>query len=157
MLRAMRPDRLLRGRRERAMTTPPRDDVRNPAHWLGFLISGMIAFSLDAAITKALVAAGTPVLVARLAGIAVSMVGGWLAHRRFTFALKSPPAMAEFAKYAGVSWTAAAVNYAVFAAILYIMPTLDPVAALFFSSLVAMAFAYLGMRFAAFRNRSRIG
>lgn len=128
--------------------------MRNPAHWLGFLASGAIAFTIDATITKSLIVfAGVPVLLARLVAISLAMVGGWLAHRRFTFALATAPTAAEFLKYAGVSWFSAAVNYVVFAAILFVRPVLEPVVALVFSSLAAMTVAYLGMRFAAFRNR----
>ena len=37
------------------------------------------------------------------------MVAGWLMHRTFTFAVATPPNVAEFVSYAGVAWTAAAV------------------------------------------------
>jgi hypothetical protein len=41
----------------------------------------------------------------------------------------------------------------VFAAILLVLPATQPLAALVVSSVAAMAFAYLGMRFGAFRHR----
>lgn len=134
--------------------TKSHDDVRNPSHWAGFALSGAIAFGIDAVITKLLTLwLGVPVLGARLVGILLSMIGGWLAHRRFTFALSTAPTFAEFIRYAGVAWSAAALNYAVFAVIIYTWPSLEPLIALFLSSLVAMVVAYLGMRFTAFQRR----
>ena len=136
------------------MSTTP--DVRDGKHWLGFLVSGVIAFAVDAGTTKLLTSAfGVPVLASRLAGIGLAMVAGWLCHRRLTFRVAAAPTLAEFLKYAGVAWTASAINYGVFAVILAIWPALEPVIALFASSLVAMAVAYAGMRFAAFRAPQR--
>lgn len=133
------------------MTNPP--NLRDGKHWLGFIASGIIAVSVDGGITKLFNAAfGTPILASRLMGISLSMIAGWLAHRRLTFRLTTKPSFAEFLKYAGVAWTAAAINYAAFASILYIYPSLEPLIALVFSSLVAMGVAYVGMRFAAFRK-----
>jgi putative flippase GtrA len=81
------------------------------------------------------------------------MVVGWLAHRRLTFAVDKPPSVPVFAAYAGLAWTSAALNYAVYAAILLARPATAPVAAVFVASVVAMAASYLGMRFAVFRRR----
>jgi len=53
----------------------------------------------------------------------------------------------------GVAWTAATVNYAVFVLVILMVPGIAPLAALVLSSLAAMAFAYVGMRFAAFHHR----
>ena len=49
--------------------------------------------------------------------------------------------------------SAAAVNYGLFVLILLARPAIEPLVALVVSSAVAMVFAYLGMRFAAFRQR----
>ena len=53
----------------------------------------------------------------------------------------------------GVAWTAAAVNYGLFVVIVLAYPGIEPLVALVVSSAVAMVFAYLGLRFAAFRQR----
>jgi putative flippase GtrA len=81
------------------------------------------------------------------------MVAGWLMHRTLTFAVLTPPSVAEFLRYAGVAWTAAALNYGLFVLIVLARPHTQPLAALVVSSAAAMIFAYLGMRFAAFRRR----
>jgi putative flippase GtrA len=122
-------------------------------HGLGFLISGGIAFAVDALILKLLTGAlGVGPIAARLGSISIAMVAGWLAHRRLTFAVSAKPSLPEFLRYAGVAWTAAALNYGLFVLILLLRPRTDPLVALVISSLGAMAFAYIGMRFAAFRG-----
>ncbi len=130
--------------------------ARRPAvrHWAGFLASGLIALSVDAAVLETGVRAfAVHPLVARLLGISCAMVAGWLAHRTLTFALRSRPSIGEFARYAAVGWTTAAVNYGVFASLLIARPALHPLIALLLASIVATIFAYLGMRYGAFRGR----
>ena len=122
-------------------------------HGLGFLASGTIALSVDAAVLTLLTAVfAIHPIPARLAAIALAMVAGWLSHRTWTFAVSVPPSLPEFLRYAGVGWTAAAINYGLFVAIILARPATAPLVALVASSLVATVFAYLGMRFAAFRD-----
>ncbi len=122
-------------------------------HGLGFVFSGALAFLVDAAVLKLLtLGLGLHPVVARLAAISAAMVTAWLAHRRFTFRMATPPTFPEFLRYAAVGWAAATINYGVFAAIILARPGLEPLYALLASSLVAMVFSYLGMRFAAFRQ-----
>jgi len=123
-------------------------------HWAGFLASGLIALSVDAAILETGIRLfGLHPLAARLLGISCAMVAGWLAHRTLTFMLRSPPTFGEFARYAAVAWTTAAINYGTFALILVARPALPPLAALLLASIVATVFAYMGMRYGAFRGR----
>jgi putative flippase GtrA len=121
-------------------------------HGLAFLISGATAFLVDALVLKALTAlAGLHPILARAAAIALAMVAGWLMHRTFTFRVAARPSLPEFLRYAGVAWSAAAINYGVFVLVVLAFEGVEPLLALVVSSAVAMAFAYLGMRFAAFR------
>ncbi|HEX2338277.1 MAG TPA: GtrA family protein [Hyphomicrobiaceae bacterium] len=130
-------------------TTARRHRLR---HWLAFLLSGALAFTVDAIVLKAgTVLLGLNPIVARLFAIALAMLVGWLAHRTFTFALRMPPSLAEFLRYAVVGWTVAAVNYGLFVVMLLLWPDCEPLLALIISSLAATLFAYLGMRYAAFR------
>jgi putative flippase GtrA len=121
-------------------------------HGLGFLFSGALAFLTDASLLTLLMFFGLHPIAARFFAICVAMTVGWLAHRRFTFRLSTPPSGAEFLRYAAVQWTVAAINYGIFVVIVLLRPSITPLYALFASSLVAMVFAYLGMRFAAFRR-----
>lgn len=131
-----------------------RDTQHVVRHGLGFLASGLIALSVDAAVLTLLTAVfSIHPIPARLVAISFAMVAGWLSHRTLTFAVSAPPSFPEFLRYAGVGWTAAAINYGVFVAIILARPATVPVVALIGSSLVATIFAYLGMRFAAFRDR----
>jgi putative flippase GtrA len=126
------------------------------SHGLGFLLSGSIAFLVDAAILTALTSlAGLHPVVARVFAISIAMVAGWLSHRRFTFRLAISPSVPEFLRYAAVGWVAAALNYAVFVAIVLVWPGIVPVYALVVSSLITMTFSYLVMRFAVFRDPSK--
>lgn len=131
-------------------------DGQHPVrHWLAFLASGGTAFAVDALVLELLTALlGINPFAARLVAISLAMVAGWLMHRTFTFAVPASPSVAEFIRYAGVAWTASALNYGVFVAILLVLPATQPLAALVIASVAAMALAYLGMRFGAFRHRS---
>jgi putative flippase GtrA len=127
-----------------------RDLVR---HGGGFLVSGLIAFSIDALVLWLLTRwAGLDAFSGRLVAIGLAMVAGWLSHRRLTFNVSVPPSFAEFGRYAAVAWTAAALNYAVYAAILLVRPGVSPLMALVAATVVAMSFSYLGMRFGVFRQ-----
>jgi len=122
-------------------------------HGLAFVLSGGTAFAVDATVLQGLTALlGVPAIAARVAAIALAMVAGWLMHRTFTFAVATRPSVAEFVRYAGVAWSAAAVNYAVFVLLLLARPGTHPLVALVVSSIAAMVLAYLGMRFGAFHR-----
>ena len=129
--------------------------ARHPLrHGLAFLVSGGTAFTVDALVLALLTRVfGLHPIAARLAAIALAMVAGWLMHRTYTFEVKARPSLAEFLRYAGVAWSAAALNYGVFVLVVLAYPGVEPLAALVVSSAVSMVFSYLGMRFAAFRHR----
>lgn len=127
-------------------------------HGLAFLVSGGTAFTVDATVLALLThGLGVHPMVARLFAISLAMIAGWLMHRTFTFAVPVPPSFTEYLRYAGVAWTAAAINYGIFVAILLLFPSTPPLAALVGSSGLAMTFSYLGMRFGAFRQRAGSG
>lgn len=140
----------------------PADDRRDRAtglgaarHWGGFLVSGAIAFCLDAGTLEFGVrVVGLDPLVARLFGISVAVVGAWLSHRTLTFAVTENPTVSEFARYAAAAGTTAAINYTVFAATLVVWPQTPRLVALIGASIVATIFSYLSMRYGVFR-RSR--
>jgi putative flippase GtrA len=121
---------------------------------LGFLVSGIAAFVTDAGVTKAIgLATGWPWGVCRLGGIMVAMVVAWACHRRLTFAVTAPPSAAEFGRYVALAWTTAALNYALFLSVLWLRPGTDSTLAIGVSSILAMAYSYLGMRYGVFTRR----
>lgn len=123
-------------------------------HWGGFLASGLIALACDASLLQlGIIVLGLTPLTARLIAISGAMVAGWLAHRRLTFSLRSAPTLGEFTRYSATAWMAAAINYIVFAAVLFVSPGTHPLTALVFASILATFFAYMGMRYRVFRGR----
>ena len=134
-------------------TIDPARDLPPLRHWGGFLLSGMITLTCDAAVLQfGTVVLGLNPLVARIFAIAMAMVAGWLAHRRLTFSLPTPPTLGEFTRYSAVAWTTAAINYVAFATVLYFSPSTHPLIALVIASILATIFAYMGMRYGAFRG-----
>ena len=101
-----------------------------------------------------LVASLLPIDEAGLLGYARAIVS-WLINRTVTFSADTPPSLAEFARFAAVSWTAQAVNYAVFAFILLTWPGIEPVVALILASMIAMFVSYAGFRFGVFKANGR--
>ena len=131
-------------------------DTRGLRHWLGFLGSGTMAFVVDGSVLKLLTnGVGLPVLGSRIVSISAAMVVGWWCHRTFTFAVAAPPSWPEFGRYLGVAWSASALNYALFAAILYVRPETESLIALLIAGLIAMFASYLGLRFAAFTRHHK--
>ena len=137
------------------MTSAPDTPERSRfAQLAGFLVSGSLAFLVDVVVTKALSGfAGLPWSVSRILAIAVAMIVAWACHRRLTFAVRTAPTLDEFIRYAGVGWSAAALNYLVFLAFIWLLPNWDKAVAIGVASLVAMAYSYLGMRFGVFTQR----
>lgn len=122
-------------------------------HWGGFVSGGVLAFGVDSTVLMLLTrAAGMPTLAARLAAISVAMVASWLFHRTVTFPVAAKPSAGEFARFAALAWGAAALNYAIFAALVVLWPSLHPVLAVAIASAFAMVLSYLGMRFGVFRR-----
>ena len=120
-------------------------------HYGGFVLGGVAALATDALVLTGLTRlAGLSPLIARPFAIAVAMIVSWLINRTVTFAVAGPPTWGEFARFAAVSWTAQAVNYCLFAAILLAWPGTEPVVALILASLVAMFVSYAGFRFGVF-------
>lgn len=128
--------------------------ARRIAHFGGFLAAGTLAFLTDIAVFQsAHDLLSVPALLARPVSISVAMVVSWLINRTVTFPMPGPPRLKEFLHFAAYAWAAAALNYAVFAAGLWLWPNIWLPAAIFVASLAAMGFAYVNMRFAVFRKR----
>lgn len=122
-------------------------------HGAGFITSGLIAFSTDAAVLWLLTRlAGLDPYSARAIAILTAMVVAYFAHRRLTFSVSLPPSAMEFMKFASVASTANAINYAIYAGMLLLVPGCTPLQALLVASIVAMAVSYLGFRFGVFKK-----
>lgn len=126
------------------------------AHMLGFLGSGTASFVIDAGVLKGLIwLTGLSPLLCRPVSILTAMGVGWQLHRRFTFAVQGRSTLREFLHFASVGWSAAALNYGIFAGLLLAWPRLEPLLAMVVSSGTAMVYTYLGYRFFVFRKAQR--
>jgi putative flippase GtrA len=144
------PAELMTGEDNRPVPYARRYPLR---HGLGFLVSGGVAFIVDALLLWLLTSlAGLHPIPARLVAIACAMVAGWLMHRTLTFAVRLPPSVPEFLRYAGVQWTVAAVNYALFVIVVLARPEIAPLLALVVATVVSVIISYLGLRFGVFRE-----
>ena len=121
--------------------------------FLRFGLVGAIGFAVDAGVLQLLLLAGWDPLSARAVAIPVAVFATWLLNRSFTFpGAQQGPALASLVRYAGVSATGAAVNFAVYTALVIV--SLPPLAALAVASIVAMAVNYLGSKHYAFATRT---
>jgi len=123
-------------------------------HVGGFVLAGGSAFLVDVGTLEALRGVGVPPLIGRLLSISVAMVVSWMINRSVTFAVPGPPSFREFLHFAAVAWISSAVNYSVFAAILFARPETAAVAAIVVATAIAMIVSYLGMRLGVFRQRT---
>ena len=127
--------------------------IEKVRHGAGFLTSGVLAFTTDASVLWILTHIfGNDPYSARAVAIAAAMVVGYFAHRRLTFCVPEVPTLRQFGKFARVAATASALNYAIYAGVLFADPGFEPLAALVIASIVAMIASYLGLRFGVFKK-----
>lgn len=133
--------------------TPPHNT--SPTRQLaGFAFAGGTAFLIDAGTLLALTEfVGLPPLIARFVAISLAMIVAWLINRTLSFKVGEPPSLKEFGRYASTAWLAAAINYAVFALLLWLKPDIGLIVAVAASTTIAMLFSFTGMRYFVFRKR----
>ncbi|WP_027142521.1 GtrA family protein [Mesorhizobium sp. WSM3626] len=110
-----------------------------------FVVAGGIGFVADAAALWLLLAA-TPLgpFVSRMLSIGFALCVTWQINRHLTFSPSSRGVTQEGARYGGVGVATSIVNYAVYSAILLVLPAAPPLGALAIASLVAMTLSFLG-------------
>ncbi len=110
-----------------------------------FLVAGTLGFAADAGML-ALLLSFTPLgpFSARVIAIAAALVVTWLFNRTLTFGRSRYPVLLEGARYGSIGLLSAALNYLLYAGLLLLLPWLDPLVALVFASLGAMAFSWTG-------------
>lgn len=121
-----------------------------------FVVAGTGGFLIDATVTHILFAiVGLSPFLARIPAIMTAMAFTWLVNRSRTFGKSSHSLAVEGFRYWMVGITSALVNYAVYSALMYRAPFLQPVVAIIAASLAAMLYSYFGYSRFVFRNRSR--
>lgn len=110
-----------------------------------FVFAGGMGFFADAAALWLLLAL-TPLgpFVARILSIGFALCVTWQINRHLTFSPSRRGMAQEGARYGGVGIATSIVNYLVYCAILFALPTAPPLAALAVASLVAMTLSFLG-------------
>lgn len=123
-------------------------------HYGGFVLAGGTALLVDMGILSGLTRGlGLGPLVARAIAIAFAMPVTWWINRTVTFAVKSPPTLAEYLKFAVAALAGVAVNYAVYAGLVELRTGLPPEAIVPIATLCAMVVSYTGYRFGVFTER----
>ncbi|RWF48627.1 MAG: GtrA family protein [Mesorhizobium sp.] len=110
-----------------------------------FVFAGGIGFVADAAALWLLLDV-TPLgpFVARMLSIGFALCITWQINRHLAFSPSSRGVRQEGARYGGVGVATSIVNYAVYSAVLLVLPAAPPLAALAIASLVAMTLSFLG-------------
>lgn len=118
-----------------------------------FALAGSLGFLADAGMLSLLLAA-TPLgpLPARIIAIAFAMLVTWGFNRAVTFGRSRYPLLVEGARYGGVGILSALVNYAIYAAVILLLPAIQPVVAVVIASAMAMVFSWLGYSRFVFRT-----
>lgn len=88
----------------------------------------------------------------RIVSIALAMFVTWQINRNATFGRSGRSAADEGVRYAFVGILGACLNYAVYASLIFLLPGIQPVAAVVAASLAAMAFSYFGYSRFVFRE-----
>lgn len=131
---------------------------RHVRHGLAFLCAGGMGFCADSAILLTLeYGLGLSPFIARIFSILGAAVVAWLAHRTLSFGVKVAPTLKEFLQFLVLGATTSTINYLVFSFLLWVGWVEKSFLALVASSLVAMVFSYLGMRFGVFRKTHSVG
>lgn len=120
---------------------------------LRFAVVGGAGFLVDASML-ALLLTFTPIsaIPARALAILTALAATWYLNRRFTFGASRYSVIREGFRYGSVGLTSALVNYLIFTGLLLTIPTLNPFAALVFSSIAAMGFSFFGYSRFVFRR-----
>ncbi|MEO0983197.1 MAG: GtrA family protein [Pseudomonadota bacterium] len=115
---------------------------------------GVIGAVVDIGLLLGLIALGAAPLAGRALSLPAAMFVTWRLNRRFTFGASGRSAAQEGARYAAVAFTAAGVNYAVFAGLMLAWPGLEPALAVVAATLVSMWTSFIGYQRFAFGRRA---
>ncbi len=115
---------------------------------IAFCFAGGVGFVVDILATGTLVNFGLNPLTARAVGIAVALFATYVLNRGVTFrkeaGVGAKAVATEGTRYAAVALATSALNWAVYAGVLAVMPGLPTAIAIVIGSATAMVVSYLG-------------
>jgi putative flippase GtrA len=117
-----------------------------------FAFVGGLGFLLDACITLALIGRGIDPFTARIIAIALAMMVNWRLHRSVTFGASDTSQATEGIRYFTVALLAAALNYAIYVALLLFVPFVSPLMAIIIAIGTVTALTFVGYRNLVFKN-----
>lgn len=137
------------------MRTEPGDAPANAAwrQFFLFCIAGTIGFLVDAGIVQTLVAYGADPYLARLISFLCALTATWAFNRRYTFgAARSDRVGREWLRYFIAMLGGFAVNYAVYAVLVYSLPMIRqwPALGVAAGSIAGLVVNYFSSRFWVF-------
>lgn len=128
--------------------------MRLPAGMSRFLRFGLIGglgFVVDAGMLILLMEAGASPFAARACSIALAVFVTWRLNRAITFGQSTDGQLREAGRYALVALSVAALNYGLYATILFFIPSCLPVLAAAISTACCMLASFTGYGRFAFR------
>lgn len=118
-----------------------------------FLLAGGGGFIIDAGLTHVLItAAHVSPFHARIPAILCAMAFTWFINRSRTFGPSRHSLAVEGFRYWAVGITSALLNYAVYSALIYHLPMLQPLVAVVLSSASATLYSFFGYSRFVFRQ-----
>jgi putative flippase GtrA len=115
------------------------------ARFVRFACVGGTGFLVDAGILMLLHnGIGLDPYSSRVISIAIAVFTTWRLNRSLTFGASSASQAAEGLRYFFVAVLTACLNYAVYALVLMVLPSMPPVLAAVVATVVAMGFSYAG-------------
>lgn len=121
------------------------------SRFLRFGLIGGLGFLVDAGMLILLMETGASPFTARAVSIALAMLVTWRLNRAITFGQSTDGQLREAGRYAFVALSVAALNYGLYAAILFLVPACPPVLATAISTACCMLVSFAGYGRFAFR------
>ncbi len=116
-----------------------------------FALVGVIGFVIDAGLTTYLVVIGLDPFSGRIIALCLAMFTTWRLNRSLTFGKSHTSQAHEGLRYGLIAVTAAAINYAAYAALIIVVSGIWPPIAVAAATGVSMIFSYIGYSRFAFR------
>lgn len=117
-----------------------------------FALVGGTGFVVDAGLTMGLQVWGADIFSSRLIAIALAMFVTWRLNRAITFGASAGGQVREGALYVLVALAVAGVNYAIYVALMLLVPGMIALIAVAAATGVSMVLSYLGYSRLVFRS-----